>query len=566
MTVAAFMAEHLVRLGVTDAFGLPGGVVLDFLYALEAQPGLTPHLCYHEQTAGFAACGLGSATGRLGVVYATRGPGFTNLVTPIAEAYCDSVPVLFVTAHMAAERPGNMRVWTDQEIDVCSLVKGITKAVVRVTSLEEVGPAFVRACRLALTGRKGPVVLDVAARLFGCEMPAADNVGGQEADASCAADLSGLVDELAAHLRQSQRPVLLVGDGVKQAGAVALFRAFARRVGVPVLSSRFSHEVAGTGMDYFGYIGSHGIRAANFILSKADLIVGLGNRIHVPVASPSFAPVFARARLLRYDIDASEFARKIPQALDRAVDLKPLLQTAVDRTAFDVGDHALWCETCRRLAEPLRETDVNVAVAALARLLAVLPEATPVVCDVGNHEFFVSRAAVLARARNRFVYSKSFGSLGSALGKAIGACEALKHSVLCVVGDQGLQMNVQDLQYLVSRRLPVILVLVDNRTSGMIRDRELALGRPPLQVNAASGYACPDWFALARAYGLPARAFDQVVPSELEAWAAGRQGPVLLVLDIPEALPLTPVLPKGRPCQDLEPALPREVFASLDAL
>ena len=162
MTVAAFMAAQLAAQGVTHAFGIPGGVVLDFLYALEAQSGLTPHLCYHEQGAGFAACGFAQATGTLGVAYATRGPGFTNLITPIAEAYCDSVPVLFVTAHATPELPGNMRVRADQEIDVCALVKGIVKDAVRLDVLEDVVPVFERLCRLAMSGRKGPVVLDVA--------------------------------------------------------------------------------------------------------------------------------------------------------------------------------------------------------------------------------------------------------------------------------------------------------------------------------------------------------------------------------------------------------------------
>ena len=563
MTVAAFMAAQLAAQGVTHAFGIPGGVVLDFLYALEAQSGLTPHLCYHEQGAGFAACGFAQATGTLGVAYATRGPGFTNLITPIAEAYCDSVPVLFVTAHATPELPGNMRVRADQEIDVCALVKGIVKDAVRLDVLEDVVPVFERLCRLAMSGRKGPVVLDVAAKLFGCELPC---VVGSADTASCAAPASSLAAELVGRLKAARRPVLLVGDGVKQAGAEDLFRRVSARLEVPVLSSRFSHDVAAAEANYFGYIGSHGLRAANFILAKADLVVALGNRVHVPVTSPSFAHVFAQARLLRYDVDATEFAREIPNALCRNIDLVQLLEAVSASTPFDAGDHTAWCETCRTLASELKETDVNVAVAALARLLTATPDETPVVCDVGNHEFFLSRAAVLIGANNKFVYSKSFGALGSALGKAIGVCEALTRPVLCVVGDQGLQMNVQELQYLVRRQLPVVVVVVDNRASGMVRDRELATGRPALHVTETSGYGCPDWAAIAGGYGLSHRVFDQLDASELRDLLKGDLGPVLLSLDIPEALPLTPFLPKGNPCTALEPALPPNIFARLNAL
>ena len=170
MTGAQYLVEVLKRYEATDAFGIPGGVILEMIYALNDSGAITPHLSYHEQAAGFAALGYAQASGKLGVAYATRGPGFTNLVTPIADAYCDSVPVLFITSHVGKTLSPKIRLTNNQEIDTCAMVKDVTKFSKRVDSPNEFAEIIEEACYLATEGRKGPVFVDVASSVWKAEV------------------------------------------------------------------------------------------------------------------------------------------------------------------------------------------------------------------------------------------------------------------------------------------------------------------------------------------------------------------------------------------------------------
>ena len=163
MKVSDYIVDYLIRQHVTDAFGVPGGVVLELIYAMDARKGeLTPRLSYREQAAGFAACGYAHASGHLGVAYATRGPGFTNLISAMADAYCDSLPVLFITGHSAASLVDEMRVMDDQEMDTVSMVRNITKYASRIDDVCQIEEALEKACHEALNGRKGSIFLVIA--------------------------------------------------------------------------------------------------------------------------------------------------------------------------------------------------------------------------------------------------------------------------------------------------------------------------------------------------------------------------------------------------------------------
>lgn len=558
MNVAQTIAKYLASLGTTDAFGIPGGVILELLYALETQEGITPHLLYHEQSAGFAACGYAQSGGKLGVAYATRGPGFTNLLTPLADAYCDSIPVLFITAHEGPFPASGMRVMADQEIDTCALARTICKECARIDSVEEFGARFPALCAMALSGRKGPVVMDIAAKVLKDPF---DGVLPCRFASSTLPVVRGLAASVAARVAAAKRPVLLVGDGVNQAQVAARFRTWAERVCVPVVSSRFSHDVLCGSDLYFGYVGSHGCRAANFMLAKADLIMSLGNRLHFPVSSASFSGVFEHADLIRFDVDETEFSRALPQSENHVADLVELLGALGD-SAEDFGRHDAWWATCRTLRARLHEVDVSATAAAIARMLAGLPLDMIVVNDVGNAEFAVSRAAAYSGCPNRTLYSKSFGALGCALGKAIGVHYATKKPVLCVVGDQGLQMNIQELQHIAQHRLPIVVFVVDNGASGMIRDKELAVYGRALHATRESGYGAPEWSLIAKAYGL--RFAELTCADALDA--GHERGPSLVVLHVDEDGPLTPNLPKGNACQDMAPALDADVFDALERM
>lgn len=562
MKVSDYIASFLASHGVTDAFGIPGGVILDFIYALDAADGITPHLSYHEQAAGFAACGYAQSSGKLGVAYATRGPGFTNLLSPMADAYYDSIPVLFVTGHTTSTLPKQSRITEDQEMDTCAMVRNITKYAKRVDSLDEVQSAIEEAYRMAMEGRKGPVFLDIKESLY---KEAIEPVPSTESIIFNKVE-EDLLHEIADAIRKAERPVILVGDGINQCTLQNELNEFIWKANIPVLSSRYSHNVISDPHDYFGYVGSHGIRYANFILSKADLIITLGNRLCFPSGSISYSPIVKNAKILRFDVDKGEFLKHSDISNKYLVDLKDLLPALADSEA-DYGNHEEWLSVCELLRKELWNEDRCVVVDQIANILYSSCNDATVISDVGNNEFWVSRACVLAGCIKHSLYSKSFGALGNALGKAIGAYYATGKRSIVFIGDQGFQLNMQELQYISQHQLPINIVLLDNNSSGMIKDRQAATRRDYyLHTTADSGYGNPDFKHIVWAYKINLYEYEGLSQQVIEEIFAHSQHPSLVHIKVDENTELSPSLPKGQPIQDMSPLIDRERYNLLNAL
>lgn len=556
MKVSEYIAQYLRDKGVTDVFGIPGGVILDLIYAFDATEGITPHLSYHEQCAGFAACGYAQASASLGVAYATKGPGFTNLLTSMADAYYDSIPVLFITAHSAKTLPQNCRTVADQDMDTCGMVRNITKFASRIDTIEDVCVALQKACHIAVDGRKGPVFLDIAAELFKKEIVEVENEKVKPNDVG-----QDVMLQIGREICQAKHPVLLIGDGINQTNTISLINTFIEKVRIPVLSSRYSHNVIKQPSMYYGYIGSHGIRYANFILSKADLVVSLGNRLNFPSHSLSYDKIVQQTKFLRFDIDEGELAKHPQMQKGVKVDLS-LLLSSLASSDNDYGNHEEWLNLCNIVRDELWETDVNSVVLSLSELLGILPTDCIYVSDVGNNEFWVSRACVYSKQMNRTLYSKSFGALGNAIGKAIGVYYATNKPVVAFVGDQGLQMNIQELQYISNHHLPIVIVALNNHSSGMIKDREKSAGYPYcLHTTSDSGYSVPDFHQIASAYGIAYRRFDEVKREN-----GNLLFPLFIEMNLSDSNSLSPFLPKGRDCQDMEPSLDKVLYDRIERM
>ena len=558
MTGAQYIVESLISGGVTDAFGIPGGVILPLIYEMESRkPLFTPHLSYHEQCAGFAACGYAQASGNIGVAYATRGPGFTNMITAIADAYYDSLPTLFITAHSAPCPPKGMRVMADQEMDTCSMVRNITKMAVRVDDDSTFAETIDKALSVATEGRKGPVFLDIASALFKKEITC---IAEERTITPVKEDYSKRIDEIATAIRNAKRPIILAGDGVNQSNAREVFHQFAEKVNIPVVSSRFCHDLMAGEANYYGYVGGHGMRAANFILSKTDLILSLGNRLHFPPKSESYGSVMDHAKLLRVEVDENEFNRDIQNTVNYNCDLNGLLTQSLYFNC-DFGKHEEWIRVCDILKTELKKEDINPAIESIISVLKQADKDTIIVTDVGNNEFWVSRAAVESGCENKVLYSKSFGALGCGLGKAIGTYYATHKPVLCFVGDQGLQMNIQELQFISQHQLPIMVEVLNNQTSGMIKDREAVLYNHYVHTTADSDYQMPALKDIADAYGI-----DYLVGINEQSRLQPIMTPMLVEVIIDSSIGLTPNLPKGRKCQDMTPELPEEKYEYLNTL
>ena len=391
MRVADYFALELKKNKVTDIFGIPGGVLLTFLYAIDACEGIEAHLNFHEQAAGYAACGYAQGSGRLGVAYATKGPGIMNMMTPIAEAYYDSIPVLFITAHANEKKPDGMRFLHEQEMDLLSVVKGITKYAVRIDDAASACREIKKACRIAQEGRKGPVLLDVSAKVLKQEMEKETDIPGGHSEKEDESDWKKECEKVVDSLCHAKRPILLIGDGMREKETTILVREFAEKRNIPVLSSRVSQDLLVDSRWYYGYIGSHGIRYSNFILSKADFILALGNRMSFPAASESFRPIVEKADIVRVDIDATEFQRVIPNCKNIRADVKGFIM-ALEAVMGDLNGDKNWCQVCDTLREKLKECDMEEPQRRIASILNEINEDATIVCDVGNSELWFSRA------------------------------------------------------------------------------------------------------------------------------------------------------------------------------
>lgn len=568
MKASDYIAYFLAKQGITDAFGIPGGVILELLYAMERTAGITPHLCYHEQGAAFAASGYGQYSLTPGVAFATCGPGIMNTITPVADAYADSTPMLVFTAHTHPRQPelqNTVRFLHNQEMDMAPIFSTITKAYVCIDVLEEVESGISAAYATAITGRKGPVVVDILSCLLTQEMPLLQMEMAPMSPVP-AVEIKRISADIAQRIAASKRPVLLLGEGVKQADVVEQVIAFAERNHIPVISSRYAQDIMPQSELYFGYIGTHAIRSANFIISKADLIVALGNRLAFPVNSTSFRPLVEHTTIVRVDIDAAEFERQVPGSVYYCSDLADLMPTLLDQSSAD-RDPSSWLAVCTQLRSELAACDVTEPVEYIAEILCGTQPRAVVTSDVGNNEMWLSRGYQLAGVRNRILYSKSFGALGCSLPKAIGAQYACRNPVICFTGDQGLQMNLQELQTIATNRLPILIVVLNNHSSGMIREHEeTQYGTHYLLTTLDTGYAALDIEKIANVYGIPYSNWLTLTKQQQASLVMDITGPMLLEVAFAAEYNVSPHLKRGDPCQKLFPYLDMGVYRELDEL
>ena len=562
--VAEYVVDVLQKYGVTDAFGLPGGVVLELMYAINRREGITAHLSYHEQAAGFAASGFAQASGKLCVAYSTRGPGFTNMMTAIADAYCDSTPVLFITAHSSSFNP-HMRQLSNQEIDTCAMVSNITKFAKRIDTVEDLMSSFEKACFIATNRRRGPVFIDMATSLWKKEIEFEEN-GGNISKCDVDDQSDSAIKDIVCSIKKAKRPVFLIGDGITQARVNESLKLIVDKVQIPVLSSRYAHSNLANSAYYYGYIGAFGPRYSNFILAKADLIVSLGNRLNFPLNSKTYHNLPYQTRFLRVDIDDSEFLRDIPNSTVYKADLRKLLPLLTE-TSEDFGNHVDWLGVCGVLKEQLDKEDPNSVEPELEKILSYMNDSSVLLGDVGSHEFWLSHACVRTKYSGRAMYSQSFATLGSAMVKSIGAYYALKRPILCFIGDQGLQMNIQELQFISQHKLPILIVVMNNKVSGMIRDKETkAYQGNYLHSTANSGYLLPNLRLVAAGYGIEYSNYSELSDQEIKNIVQNLSSPHILEMEIEEGLMLTPYLPLGNLPQDMMPRLESEKYEYLNYL
>ena len=565
MKVADYLVDYLIDMGITDVFGIPGGVILDFVYALNnRKEKIKTHLFFHEQNAGFAAIGYAQSTQKIGVAFATKGPGILNLTTSIAEAYYDSVPSLFITAHSLDDTDDRMRTIEDQEINIVPIFSAITKYCVRINDIDNFHSELIKAIRLATTGRKGPVVIDVSSKIWNSE------VLKKKVETT---DIKNIVNNfkeavisIEKNLKESKRPLLLIGDGVRQAGVEKEIIEFSKKNNIPVIYSRGCQDIMSNSDLSFGYVGSHGVRYTNYILSKADLLISFGNRISFPIKSRSFLDIFNTCRLIRCDIDKNEFIRKIPNSENFQCDIKDVLKEIFNKK-IQRKNISEWLTICNKIKETLLNSDTSSPITEIAYLLDNLKHTGVIVGDVGNNEFWLSRAYEFSKNGSKILFSRSFGTMGCSIGKAIGAYYALNQNVVCFIGDQGLQMNPQELQFISNNNLPIWIIVINNNSSGMIKSRQIRKYNSEfLLTTKETGYSVVDLKKLSNTYNFEYVQIENITDINDKLLNCDYAKPLFVNFIVDESIDLEISLPIGNNCRDMEPKLDRNLDEELKKL
>jgi acetolactate synthase-1/2/3 large subunit len=552
ITGGALACEALLAAGVTTMFGYPGGAALPFYRELMRYPRLHHVLVRHEQNAAHAADGYARATGRVGVCVATSGPGATNLLTGLATAYMDCVPVVALTGQVARAAIGTQAF---QEVDVVGMVGPITKGAFQLHSPDEIPSVFAAAFKLAAEGRPGPVLIDFPKDVQLAPVEVSDDLPDlSPPSAEPVLDGSALfaLEQAAALLRTAERPVLVAGHGVAMADASQDLREFAEASGVPVgmtllgMGSFPEHHPQGLGM-----VGMHGTVQANMAMHHADLVIGVGMRFDDRVVGrpKDFAP---GARIVHIDVDPKAFGRvvraDVPVLADARSALRALTQLAQRQERPD------WWSRLREWSTGHADCGLVDSAAAPADELPTTPEvvrtlrrvmggSAVVVSDIGQHQMFVALHHGFDRP-NQLLTSGGLGTMGYAVPAALGVKTALPgRPVWAVVGDGGFQMSAAELSSLVASKLPVKVLIVNNQCLGMVRQwQELFYDN----VYSHSLLPQPDFEALAKAHGCWAATVNR--RDELEGAlreAALHPGPSVVDVRVPVEETVYPMVPAG---------------------
>lgn len=509
LSVADYLVEFLFVNGVTDVFGYQGGMIAYIFDSLgKYREQIRYHSCATEQGAALAACGYAQSSGKLGVAISTSGPGFTNLITGIANAWFDSVPVLFVSGNVNTKdkkRNKPFRQLGFQEIQATSVAEMITKKTYEfeldmnyVECLEEI-------YHTAMTGRKGPVYLDLPINicreqiLFDDIQPILVETKKKDFDT-----------EIFEKLNRSKKPVIIAGAGIKEASCVETFRKFIEYLQIPVVTTLPAVDVLPSGSKYhMGYIGGTARREAGIVLQNADFVLSLGTRLCSKQIGHNLELFAPKAKcFFRVDLDKNEFCRQLKDCeQDILADVGNFLTWFMEESLRRKWklDFSSWADKCAKIHSMLENLDLTEGNLFFKKLTEVLPSNVNLLLDVGKNLTYGGQSAVI-KEKTSIYMSAGLGTMGYALPAAIGAYYGNKKPTVAVMGDGGAQMNIQELNTIVKNKLPIKVIVLNNRALGNIRifQEQYLASRYVATSEMEGDYFSCDFAELAKAYGMKA--------------------------------------------------------------
>lgn len=569
MKASDYIVSFLIDKGITDVFGYPGGSVTNLVDSLHKRKDrIRTHVAYHEQGAAFEACGYAQVSGTTGVAYATGGPGATNLITGIGHAYYDSIPIICFTGNVntyESKKSENLRQKSFQESDIISVVSPLTKFCAQVHTVEELPGLLNKAYEIAISGRKGPVLLDVPMDIFRANLEPVTILSDATATEEKNCEIKNqFEEEVLKSLANCKRPCFILGNAIKVTRNQGHARSTFEKYKIPCVTSMIAFDVLGDSDYYYGFIGAYGHRTANIIMEKADLVVSIGSRLDIRQVGAKREAFAKNAKIIRVDIDEDELEYKVHKdekgfriTIDDALNV-------LDNLPIN-NDYSEWIRTCNYIKDTLSGCDDRLPNLFIKELSHLIQEEAIVTTDVGQNQVWVAQSFNIKK-NQEVQFCGGFGAMGYALPAAIGAYFGgdKKRGVVCVCGDGGLQMNIQELQFVVREQIPIKIIVINNYSLGMIRHfQEMYFEGKYYDTTYNGGYSVPDFSKIASAYGLDTCVVECIGDISMCKDVLKSTKPALIEVRINEDTYVFPKLEFGKPNYDQQPLLDRSLVKKL---
>ena len=565
MKVTTFIARFLKNKGIDTVFELQGGMITRIIDEMHHEGGIKIVSMHHEQAAAMAADAYGRITNKPGIALATSGPGATNLLTGIGNCYFDSVPAIFITGQVNVnEQKGDLptRQIGFQETDIVSMAKPVTKAAYAVKTAKEIPSVFEEAYQIAISGRPGPVLIDIPMNIQKEEIEIPDSILSDSIPVIDTTLQQTFFKNYLDALKTSKRPLILVGRGVRASGTVDKLLAFLKKYEVPVVTSLLGFDV----LPYahparIGFIGTYGNRWANYALGSCDLLLVLGSRMDLRQTGSDIASFQNGKVIYHIDIDDAELNNRITGCTILKSNLSDFF-TSIENLNNTYSAPSGWLNEieAKRQARPDIHELENIAGINpnifIHKLSQASKQAKVFTADVGNNQMW-SAQSLEVNENQVFLTSGGMGAMGYALPAAIGASITLGNTpVVAIAGDGGFQINIQELQTIARNKLPVKIIILNNHCLGMIRQFQDAYFDSCYQ-STVWGYNAPDFTKVALAYGIESFAISKAEEIETglaKLWEDPSQ-PFLLEVSLDIHTNVFPKTMFGSPITKMEPLL-----------
>lgn len=571
MKASDYIVQFLVEQKIDKVFGYIGGAVAHLYDSLDKNTNIEIVNTIHEQGAGFAAEGYARVNGKTGVATATSGPGATNLITPIGSCFFDSVPTLFITGQVNTyeykyDQP--VRQIGFQETDIVSIIKPITKYAVMVDNISNLRYELEKAYFLSQEGRKGPVLIDIPMNIQRSECDfekqpsfydSAEYKSYQHQD-----NIEKKLLDVVQAINTSERPIVLVGGGARISNADVELTQFLQANHFPLVYSLMGKDLIKDDYPYnLGLIGAYGNRYGNMALANSDLILVLGSRLDTRQTGTDLK-IFAReAKIIQVDIDRHELGSKIKADILIHSDVKTFLKLLC-KNSFP-NDIAPWQKKVLSYKERYssiigidqKEKIPNKIIHTIASYL----NSSDTVCvDVGQHQMWVAQS-LETKDQQRVLFSGGMGAMGCALPTAIGATLGTGKRSIVIVGDGGFQMNIQELEIIKRRHLPIKIFIMNNTNLGMVRQfQELYFDKN--YIGTKKDYSVPNFEKIGNAYGIASfsASTNNEIYQNIEKLLSNDDPEILDIRLVKSATTVEPKLIVNKPIEDMYPFLDRDEF------